>query len=244
MFRAADQYLSLPLLLILTVFCLPTKAELNPLEEFEADYKVFRKGDDIGYAKRSLKQLEDGSFELYSRTYAEMFIFEDDREETSTFFINNGNVAPSKYFFAHSGVASEKDNLLIFDYDKQKVLQSDNRAVKIPWATRHDQLSYQQQIKMDIAGGNQQMKYLILDRKAKAKEYEFEVLAEEQLTLPVGKVNTVKLKRIRENNKRETYLWLSLDHNLALARLQQFRKGNEQADIQLANYKPKTFVHK
>ena len=57
------------------------------------------------------------------------------------------------------------------------------------------------------------------------------------ISLPYGKLATLKLERIRETTKRQTYMWVAPSLNYAMVKLTQIKEGKEQADLQLSWFK-------
>jgi hypothetical protein len=66
------------------------------------------------------------------------------------------------------------------------------------------------------------------------KTYVFQRLEEETLSLPIGTVDTVKIKRLREegNKRRETFLWLAPNYHYMVVRMRQI-EGSNSAEIKL-----------
>jgi len=61
----------------------------------------------------------------------------------------------------------------------------------------------------------------------KLKQYRFEVVGEETLDTPLGKVTTIKVRRKENNNEeREIYAWFAKDFQYLLVRLQQEENGS------------------
>ena len=58
----------------------------------------------------------------------------------------------------------------------------------------------------------------------------------EQLTLPYGMLEGIKVEIVRQNSTRETFAWFSPQLNYQLVRLQQFKDDKEQGDIQLKTF--------
>ncbi len=79
-------------------------------------------------------------------------------------------------------------------------------------------------MQQDLLNGQKNFTYQIADG-GRLKEYKFMTVGEEMLDTPLGKVNTIKVKRSRENDERVTYAWLAKDWNYLLVRLQQEEKG-------------------
>lgn len=136
-------------------------------------------------------------------------------------------IKPLHYLYQRRGLGKDRDADLSFDWDKKTVI---NKVQQTNWqmdiAQRvQDKLSYQIQLQQDLLNGQKNFSYQIADG-GRLKEYKFATLGEEMLETPLGKVNTVKVKRSRDNDKRVTYAWLAKDWNYLLVRLQQEEKGS------------------
>ena len=83
-----------------------------------------------------------------------------------------------------------------------------------------------------IAGGKE-FDYSLVKR-GKLVQYRFKIIGQEQLSLPYGKLDTVKIQRIRESSKRNTLMWVAPSLNYAMVKLTQYKNGKEQADLQLS----------
>ena len=119
--------------------------------------------------------------------------------------------------------------------------QVTNNVQDKPWnmalpANTLDKLSYQLQLRQDLSNQRdiQQQQYTIADG-GRLKHYRFETQGEEILSTPVGKLNTIKVKRIREHDsKRITYLWLAKDWDHLIVRLRQKERDGKHYEINLA----------
>ena len=69
------------------------------------------------------------------------------------------------------------------------------------------------------------------------RHYVLKVVGKEQLDLPFGMIEGIKVKILRENSTRETIAWFSPQLNYQLVKLQQFKSGNEQGEIRLKHFK-------
>src|SRR5690625_5259062 len=87
-----------------------------------------------------------------------------------------------------------------------------------------DPLSYQVQLQRDLIDGRENLSYQIANNGG-LRAYSFEVVDEEVLETPLGKVNTVKVMRSRKNHDRVTYAWLAKGWGYLLVRLQQQEDG-------------------
>lgn len=145
----------------------------------------------------------------------------------------NSRVVPLRYTYTRRGVGRNRDAELLFDWDKQIVT---NKVQNTSWKMDisqnvQDKLSYQLQLQQDLLDGKKKFVYQIADG-GRLKEYGFELVEEEVLTTPLGKVNTVKVKRSRDNDERTTYAWLAPKWNYLLVSMQQ-EENNKSYTIHL-----------
>ncbi|MBU2886852.1 DUF3108 domain-containing protein [Gilvimarinus agarilyticus] len=130
---------------------------------------------------------------------------------------------PTSYTYERSGLGRDRSAKLDFDWETGKVT---NNVQDKPWKMTIepgvlDKLSFQIQLQHDlIAGKTENLAYDIADG-GRLKHYQFEVVAEETLETPLGKVDTVKIKRSREDDDRITYAWMAPKYDYLLVRMQQ-----------------------
>lgn len=137
------------------------------------------------------------------------------------------SITPLHYSYARRGLSKDRTAELSFDWKNKTVT---NNVQKTSWQMDitqkvQDKLSYQIQMQQDLLNGHKNFAYQIADG-GRLKEYKFAIVGEELLDTPLGKVNTIKVKRSRENDDRVTYAWLAKDWNYLLVRLQQEEKGD------------------
>ncbi|WP_017446364.1 DUF3108 domain-containing protein [Gayadomonas joobiniege] len=209
----------------------------NVLTPFNAKYKVAKGRLNLGTAKRQLSQIGENRYTFSYFSDLSLLILSDHRRETSELTVLKDQVTPARYLFKREGTGTDKSTTLAFmyegvkDLEKQKFLPVDNN---IQW---YDEVSYQLQMKLDLAAGKTEMSYYLIDHKKRDKLYKFKVVGEEELTVPAGKINTVKLQRIRDDGSdRVTEFWLAPDLGYLLVRIRQLRDGSEVADAQLEKY--------
>lgn len=203
-----------------------------PLLEFNATYAAQLSGFSVT-ATRELKTLADGSQEL--RFSAESWLAKI--EEVSQFqWSETGQLIPNNYEYHRTGLGRDRHAVLTFNWQKKRVtnnVQSKPWKMEIPEAAL-DKLSYQLQLRQDLLAQKPVLSYQVADG-GRLKTYHFEVLKEETLDTPVGKLITVKVKKVRASGKkRVTYLWLAKDWNYLLVRLQQKESDGKHYEINLA----------
>lgn len=183
----------------------------NQLPEFEAVYDVYRSGIKIASTVRKFVRQQDGTLLYRSETnvtgIATMFRKDRIIEQSISSYVD-GRILPRQYLYEHTGTSKVRNVTIDFDWDANQITNSVNGA---PWhmpATRGmlDKLLYQYTIMLDMQQGKSSLSYIIADG-GKEKTYRFEKLGEEILDTPLGKLNTIKMKRYRSDSDRESIFW-------------------------------------
>ncbi|WP_417347167.1 DUF3108 domain-containing protein [Ferrimonas sp.] len=222
---------------LLTLFLLlqALAVQANPLLPYRADYQVWRGDSELGEGYYQLEQLADGQYRLGYQSKVGLLFLSDTRTETSEFRMVSQLVRPTLYRMKRSGTGPDFKSWIRFNPDTGPIqAQYRDEKATLPWSEpKFDPLSYQQQLRLDVAAGKTEMAYPII-YKAKEKEYRYKVVGEETLTLPFGTLETIKVERDRgEGSSRQTYLWLAKAHHLVMARLIQYKDGDVQAELKL-----------
>ena len=69
------------------------------------------------------------------------------------------------------------------------------------------------------------MSYPVISR-GKLKQYNYQIIGREVLNTPLGPLNTVKVQRVRKDNKRQTIVWLATDWDYLTVGLEQKENGD------------------
>lgn len=216
---------SLRLFLLLSLLLTPTLSlAAEPPKTFENQYKAKLYGFNITVTNR-LTKTDNNQYDLLFQ-FDSMIgsITETSRMQWDQ---TKQTIKPLHYTYKRRGLGKDRDADLSFDWDKKTVI---NKVQQTNWQMDitqrvQDKLSYQVQLQQDLMNNQKDFSYQIADG-GHLKEYKFVTLGEEILDTPLGKVNTVKVKRSRDNDKRVTYAWLAKDWNYLLVRLQQEEKGS------------------
>lgn len=195
----------------------------EPPKTFDNEYKAKLYGFNITVTNR-LTKTSDNQYELLFK--AESMIGTITEQSKMQWSPAQQTVSPLHYSYARRGLGKSRTAELSFDWPKKTVT---NNVQKTSWQMDiaqkvQDKLSYQVQLQQDLRNGHKNFAYQIADG-GRLKEYKFTTVGEELLETPLGKVNTIKVKRSRENDERVTYAWLAKDWSYLLVRLQQEEKG-------------------
>lgn len=94
-------------------------------------------------------------------------------------------------------------------------------------------LSYQVQLRRDLADGHSAFDYQVLHR-GRIKSYRFEAEGTEAVALPQGPVEAIRIRRVHDDNDRETIVWLAPDLDYQLVRLRLVEDG-DRYELQLSD---------
>ena len=188
--------------------------EIDELMNFDAVYDVYRGGLKIAKMKRILTINGDEN-SLYSETKTTgiVSLFRKDKIiEKSIWESTNGELIPKFYEYIRTGSKKARNVTVKFDWQKNQITNSINGDSWKMAATEGilDKLLYQLFIMLDLKQGKSTLTYQIADG-GKEKNYIFEVVGEEEIDTKLGKLNTVKLKRMRTDSDRESIFWSAPD---------------------------------
>lgn len=221
------------IMLCMMVLCMFT-VSANQLTPFEARYDAYRNNSKLGFAVMQLDKTPENHYRLYYKSDVSIFFLSDKREETSIFKITDGGqLQPWKYNYKRTGTGSDKSLRLLFDSNSNEIII--NKKSRINWNGEWDNQLYRFDLQTQLKNKNTDIQYNLINYRGQRKKYGFEVIGEEMLTLPYGSITAIKVRTVRPNKNRETYSWFAPDLNYLLVRLQQFKKGDEQGDIQLSS---------
>jgi hypothetical protein len=209
---------------------LPT-LQLTP---YTADYIVYRNGKSHGKAQRELLK-EPQHYLLRYQSEVSWMIFSDRREEQTRFLLKGSKVKPIKYTMTRRGTGPGRDYLITMDPAKEELRVGKDQTLKTePWHDDWlDQLSYHQQLAIDLAAGEREFSYEVLNRSGDAKTYHFRVVTEELLPLPYANVRALRIERVDDDSDRQIYAWVAPELDYLLVRLWRGENNVEQFDVQL-----------
>ena len=193
---------------------------------FRAVYKADYKGLPIkATGIRELQQIGPNNYLLSSTATS---FFASVTEQTAFSLTPDNRVLPTLYEYHRKGVGKNRDAILRFDWQANRVL---NDVQDQPWSMAIptgalDKLSYQLQMRHELLAAYQQglpwpeLTYEVADG-GQLKSYSFEILGEETVKTPVGTFNALKITRTRQDSDRTTIFWLAPAYDFLLVRFLQ-----------------------
>lgn len=150
-----------------------------------------------------------------------------DISEQAIFEIDaHGAIVELKYQATRNILGLKKKELLLYEQTIGIAsYESKKKKRQILLSNAHfNHLTYQIKLQSDLINGVTSLSYPVI-KKGKIKVYRFEILGEEALETPLGEINTLKIRKIREGSNRETFLWFAPRWNFMLIQLWHHEAG-------------------
>jgi len=211
-----------------------------PLPDFEASYELSRGSLRIGTSTVTLSSDADGGYLYESRSIPTRLVawfLKDQLHETSRGTLSATVVRPDEYHYQRSGGRKERRDNLSFDWQHMTVenrVEGSHWKMDIPPGTL-DKLVSQVAMMLALQQGKTDVTFNIADR-GKLKEYRFRQVGHETLELPAGTFETVKITKLRDNKRRETYVWCAPALNFLPVRIWQREKDGSEYQSDLASF--------
>ena len=182
-----------------------TSKEIDTLTPHQASYKASYNGMPISSERKFFK---DGNSYILSNK-AKNFLGSLTEEERFT-VDEQGNISPLYYRFERAIFGNKRSETTDFQRDSSiAVNKYKGKTVELPLSDSPlAPLSYQEQMRYDLMAGKTSFNYQVVYRN-KIRDYQYRVIDEETIDTPLGKLETTVLERIRDNDERETRLWMA-----------------------------------
>lgn len=187
-------------------------------------------------AYRQLNQQQDGSYHV--RHGLELSVLGATLisvEESSQFNWSDQGAVPLDYHYRQGGVR-KRDERISFDWDSGTAMTSrDEQQQEVTLQSGLlDNLSFTAQMSADLlrlaqttdlSAGGQSLEYELLDRHD-VDVHTYTIVGAERIDTLIGELDTLKIERVRAPERdRSTTIWLAVDHEYTLARLEQVEGG-------------------
>jgi hypothetical protein len=194
------------------------------LTPFTAEYQANIKGFAVK-ASRELTNTADGQYILRFRADS----WAASIDESATFSVQTERLLTNHYHYLQTTFGKKREHRLTFNAAEKTISSNDQDIVTvIPYGDDivYDKLSYQLQLQLDLQNGKDNLHYTISD-KGGLKAYNFAIENEEIIDTALGKLNTVKVKVIRKDSDKITYIWFAKDWHYLLTQLKQYENNKE-----------------
>ena len=182
------------------------------LEPYTAQYGFNIDNRWKGESSRTLRK--DGNDWVYTFV-ARVPVLANATETTRFSFDEQRNVLSKNHNMRYKILVKNKDLNMSFDDASRKInvtVGGKKSVLEFKTGTL-DELNLEFQVREDLKKGALQAQYLVADEK-KVEAVRFVREGREQLSVPAGRYDTVRVRRVHNNPKRTTTFWLapSLDY--------------------------------
>jgi len=210
-----------------------------PLPDFSASYELRLASLRIGTSTIRLETGADGGYLYESRSTPSKlasWLFKEKLHETSRGTLGDNGVRPNVYRYQLSGNRDRREELH-FNWQSMtvsNVVEGDRWEIDMPGGTL-DKLASQLGMMRALARGRTDITFNIAD-DGEVTQYRFSMIGQETLELPAGTFNTIKITKLRNNKKRETYLWCAPTLNYLPVRIWQREKDGSEYESNLVEF--------
>lgn len=215
------------LMVILTIYFLALPVWADE-QLFENEYRSKFEGFGVKTI-RTLTLLEDGTY-LF-RVKSSNFLARLD--ERSHFRItDDGEYQSLEHRMERRVLGVRREETTEFDWETGEVTferRDDTRVLPLePGYT--DRTLYQYLMELDLAQGVEMPSYMVVDR-GRIRDFTFEQLGEEQIEIDGDEVTAIKLRRITEDDDRETLAWFAPSMNYRLVQIIHSEKDGSEYEM-------------
>lgn len=206
----------------------------SPLMPYEAEYHLTDGSSRVGSAVMGLEPTGE-SWRYYSRVKPEgvFALFVGKVSDSTLLEVHDGNLRPLRY--RHDG--GEKDEQIEVEFhwsEGEARVSGPKRNAVLPLEPgTHDQFSAMLAVILALADDRKRFELPSIDDEGEAEPLVFEHAGRETIEVPLGTWETVHVRRIRENSKRETETWLAPELDWVPVRIDQSKDGELVARLEL-----------
>lgn len=206
----------------------------EPLAPFKARFQVTDGSSRLGHADIGL-EADEGGWRYYSRVEPEGLyaLLIGKVTDTAWLEVHEQEMRPLR--FEHREDDKKKHTRIEFDWsaDKARVKRhGGNETLPLESGTQ-DQLSAMLTVIQAFAAGEQRLEVPSIDDNGESEPLVFAHAGTTSIKTPAGTFDTVRVRRIRENSKRETDSWLAPALNWVPVRIDQRKNGDLVARMEL-----------
>lgn len=209
--------------------------------EFSASYFAETYGVVVAHANYKLEHVNNNVVFIQDSApigFAALFS-DDELREVSHLSLHNNELLLDEYHFEHKGSDDNKDVHLKIKWDDSNSDQFSgivsgtvsNKPVKYNTTTKiWDTLSFQIPIMMGSNVNNHDYTLIV---KGKLKKYKFITHGNETLTVGDNTIDTIKMERKSDNNRKPLYLWVAPSLNNLPVKIEKWKKGEPHVTMTL-----------
>lgn len=208
-----------------------------PVSPFHGEYEVWRNGSKIGMAVMELSALDDGRWHFNYAVHGTnglAAIAAADVNEDSEFRWAAGRPELLRYDYKQSIAFSKKHRSLVRSADGLRIAADDGKKQaeieSEPGVIDRNVLVLA--LAADMSGGAGEFRYRVADKRA-ISDQEYSRDGRETVSVPAGRYDAERMKRIRKNADRTTTSWLAPELGYLPVRMEQREPEGETIELRL-----------
>jgi len=202
----------------------------SPINLYRANYSAKFSGLNI-QAVQKLEEIEPGVYR--ESLSAKNFIGKIN--EQSTFSLTpDQQLSPIQYSYKRSVFGRDRSEVQSFDWQNSVVqyIKEGSANSQLDLETGYlDMITHRLQLRRDLNAGKQVFSYPVISR-GKLKQYDYRVVSKQILQTTIGPLNTVKVERVTDDDKKKVNVWLACDWDYLIVKLEQ-SKGKDSHYLEL-----------
>ena len=149
--------------------------------------------------------------------------------ESSNYRVSDlGQLIPLDYRIDRSIMGIRRTEVQNFDWIKKNAQykrgeESSNVPIEIGVL---DIPTQYMQLRRDLTMGADKFEYSVISR-GRPQTYRYELVRQERLATPIGDLDTIMMRRLRDNDTRVTNLWFAKDWHFLLVKLEQIENKKD-----------------
>ncbi|MAJ87007.1 MAG: DUF3108 domain-containing protein [Cellvibrionales bacterium TMED148] len=204
--------------------CLASGNRLAEILPYNAVYSAKYNGLPIT-AVKTLTQTSDSHFLEELRASGLMINL---REASNYRVSDNGQLTPLDYQIDRSFMGIRRSEFQNFDWEEKNAhYQRGEKSSIAPIEIGVLDIPTQyMQLRRDLAVGAEKFEYSVISR-GQHQTYRYEFVRHETLATPIGNLETIMMRRLRQNDTRVTNLWFAEDWHYLLVKLEQIENKKD-----------------
>ena len=226
------------LTVLILVFGIFTPTLAAEPKTYTAKFSIYQDGDKVGGSTKELSLVSDNTYRLRTSSSAKIFFVKLRYKEDAIFTWENDKAKPQSYLqSSDTSFSSERKTVQTFNWPTMTETGTyKDRSWDIELSDdSHSRLTDIVQFQEILKQSNkpvQSITFLVHDRgSSKNESFQFE--AEEFIQTPSGEYKTWRYRKTHNNPKRQSLFWFATELDFFPVRVQQFKDGEEQANMML-----------
>ena len=203
-------------------------ADPAPPAPFAATYRISGMGVTLAEGQVKLSYTDSGYVyerETSVRGIASLFR-SDEVSERSVGHFRGALPIPTQYDYVLKAEGKERNEHIVFEPGGPNATdQYKGKTTTLPLPPGYqDRASQELALLADLQAGKRRFEYPVVERH-KLKDYGFEIVGEERIEVPYGTFDTLRLRVLRDTDKRSTELWVAPALDYLPVRTDHIEKG-------------------